>query len=47
MLFDEDAVVLFDEGAQELLMESDAIDFMRDVFGHLKAIAVDRVIKRF
>jgi catalase len=41
VLFDAVAVILSDEGAKALSMESAAIDFMRDAFGHLKAIAVD------
>jgi catalase len=31
-----------DEGAKALSMESAAIDFVRDAFAHLKAIAVDK-----
>jgi len=42
VLFDAVAVILSDEGAQALSMESAAIDFVRDAFGHLKAIAVDK-----
>ncbi len=34
------AVILSDEGAKALPVESAAIDFVRDAFGHLKAIAV-------
>ncbi len=41
VLFDAVAVILSDEGAQVLSVESAAIDFVRDAFGHLKAIAVD------
>ena len=41
VLFDAVAVILSDEGAQALMMENAAIDFMRDAFGHLKAIAAD------
>jgi catalase len=41
VLFDAVAVILSDEGAKALSMESAAIDFVRDAFGHLKAIAVD------
>lgn len=41
VMFDAVAVILSDEGAQMLAKESAAIDFMRDAFGHLKAIAVD------
>ena len=42
VLFDAVAVILSDEGARTLSMESAAIDFVRDAFGHLKAIAVDK-----
>jgi len=42
VLFDAVAVILSDEGAKALAMESAAIDFVRDAFGHLKAIAVDK-----
>ena len=42
VLFDAVAVILSDDGAQALSMESAAIDFVRDAFGHLKAIAVDK-----
>ena len=42
VLFDAVAVILSDEGAKGLSKESAAIDFMRDAFGHLKAIAVDK-----
>ena len=41
VLFDAVAVILSDEGAKALFTESAAIDFVRDAFGHLKAIAVD------
>jgi catalase len=41
VLFDAVAVILSDEGAATLSKESAAIDFVRDAFGHLKAIAVD------
>ena len=41
MLFDAVAVVLSEEGAKALSVESAAIDFVRDAFGHLKAIAAD------
>jgi len=41
VLFDAVAVILSDDGAKALSMESAAIDFVRDAFGHLKAIAVD------
>jgi catalase len=42
VLFDAVAVILSEEGAQALSRESAAIDFVRDAFGHLKAIAVDK-----
>jgi catalase len=42
VLFDAVAVILSDEGAKALSMEAAAIDFVRDAFGHLKAIAVDK-----
>ena len=42
VFFDAVAVILSDEGAQTLSKESAAIDFVRDAFGHLKAIAVDK-----
>jgi catalase len=41
VLFDAVAVILSDKGANKLSMESAAIDFVRDAFGHLKAIAAD------
>jgi catalase len=42
VLFDAVAVILSDEGAKALSKESAAIDFVRDAFGHLKAIASDK-----
>lgn len=42
VLFDAVAVILSDEGVKALAVESAAIDFVRDAFGHLKAIAVDK-----
>lgn len=42
VLFDAVAVILSDKGVKELSMESAAIDFVRDAFGHLKAIAADK-----
>ena len=42
VLFDAVAVILSEKGATALSMESAAIDFVRDAFGHLKAIAVDQ-----
>jgi catalase len=41
VLFDAVAVILSDSSAKKLLKEGAAIDFVRDAFGHLKAIAVD------
>lgn len=41
VLFDAVAVILTDAGAKALAMEGAAIDFVRDAFGHLKAIAAD------
>ena len=42
VLFDAVAVILSDAGAALLSGESAAIDFLRDAFGHLKAIAADK-----
>ena len=42
VLFDAVAVILSEEGVKALSKESAAIDFVRDAFGHLKAIAVDK-----
>ncbi len=42
VLFDAVAVILSDKGAKALSMEGAAIDFVRDAFAHLKAIAVDK-----
>ena len=41
VLFDAVAVVLSTDGADALLKEAAAIDFVRDAFGHLKAISHD------
>ena len=41
VLFDAVAVLLSEAGASALCRESAAIDFVRDAFGHLKAIAID------
>jgi catalase len=41
VMFDAVAVVLSDSGAAALSGEAAAIDFVRDAFGHLKAIAFD------
>ena len=40
-------IILSDEGAKALSRESAAIDFVRDAFGHLKAIAVDKGAQAF
>jgi catalase len=42
VVFDAVAVLLGDAGAALLSKEAAAIDFVRDAFGHLKAIAVDK-----
>jgi catalase len=42
VLFDAVAVILSDEAAKALSRESAAIDFVRDAFCHLKAIAADK-----
>jgi catalase len=42
VLFDAVAVLLSGDGAKTLCMESAAIDFVRDAFGHLKAIGFDK-----
>ena len=42
VLFDAVAVILSEKGAKALSTEGAAIDFVRDAFGHLKAIAVDK-----
>ncbi|MGZ8269974.1 MAG: catalase [Methylophilus sp.] len=41
VLFDAVAIILSSVGAKTLSDESAAIDFIRDAFGHLKAIATD------
>jgi catalase len=41
VVFDAIAVVLSEAGAKALSTEGAAIDFVRDAFGHLKAIAID------
>jgi catalase len=41
MVFDAVAVVLSSKGAEVLSKEAAAVDFVRDAFGHLKAIAAD------
>jgi catalase len=42
VLFDAVAIILSAEGAKALSKESAAVDFVRDAFGHLKAIAADQ-----
>ena len=42
VLFDAIAVILSEEGAKALSTESAAVDFVRDAYGHLKAIAFDK-----
>jgi len=42
VLFDAVAIILSDEAAALLGREAAAIDFVRDAFGHLKAIGVDK-----
>ena len=42
VIFDAVALILSDVGAKQLGGESAAIDFVRDAFGHLKAIGVDQ-----
>ena len=41
VMFDAVAVILSSAGANALSKEAAAIDFVRDAFGHLKAIAID------
>lgn len=41
VLFDAIAVVLSEQAAKELCCESAAVDFVRDAYAHLKAIAAD------
>ena len=41
VVFDAVAVIVSEEGAKALASEASAIDFVRDAFGHLKAIGVD------
>jgi len=42
VMFDAVAILLSEDGAKRLSTESAAIDFVRDAFGHIKALAVDR-----
>jgi catalase len=41
VLFDAVAIILSEDGAKALLVDCAAIDFVRDAFAHLKAIAAD------
>ena len=41
VVFDAVAVILSDAGVKAFSIEAAAIDFVRDAFGHLKAIAID------
>jgi catalase len=41
IVFDAVAVILSEDGAKALAKEAAAIDFVRDAFGHLKAIGAD------
>jgi catalase len=41
VMFDAVAIILSGSGAEALAKEAAAIDFVRDAFGHLKAIAAD------
>ena len=42
VLFDAVAIILSDEAAALLSKDAAAVDFVRDAFGHLKAIGVDK-----
>jgi catalase len=42
VLFDAVAIIVSSEGAKKLSTDAAAIDFIRDAFGHLKAIATDK-----
>jgi len=42
VLFDAIAIILSVQGAKALSEEAAAIDFVRDAFGHLKTIAIDK-----
>ena len=41
IVFDAVAVLLSSEGGEQLEKEAAAVDFVRDAFGHLKALALD------
>jgi catalase len=42
VIFDAITIILSNEGAKILSMDAAAIDFVRDAYGHLKAIAMDK-----
>jgi catalase len=42
VIFDAITIILSNEGAKILSMEAAAIDFIRDAYGHLKAIGADK-----
>ncbi len=42
VFYDAVAVILSDDGVKTLSLESASIDFVRDAYGHLKAIAIDK-----
>lgn len=42
VIFDAITIILSNEGSKSLSMDAAAIDFVRDAYGHLKAIAVDK-----
>jgi len=42
VLFDAIAIILSKKSAEALVMEGSAIDFIRDAYSHLKAIALDK-----
>jgi catalase len=44
VLFDAVAVILSEGGCAQLLKEGAAVDFVRDAFGHLKAIGHTREV---
>jgi catalase len=46
VMFDAVAIILSDAGAAVLGKEAAAIDFVRDAFGHLKAIGIDQGAER-
>ncbi|MGI8560725.1 MAG: catalase HPII, partial [Luteimonas sp.] len=42
VMFDAVAILLSDEAGKQLAKDAAAVDFVRDAFGHLKAIAADK-----